>query len=249
MRRLAAAFLVLLLAACVSGGPKSNKQEASRINTQLGIDYARNGQLQLAEEKLQRALEQDASNALTYAALAFVYQQRGEAALAERNYRRSLSLNPDDSQVRNNFGAFLCGRGKSAEGVEYFLQAVRDRRYATPEVAWTNAGVCFRTQDPDKAEGYLREALRINPGFPDALAQMIELSVQKQDYLRARAFVQRYEQTGAPASPQVLWQAAQAEAALGDWDAARKYQIRLKREFPDSEEAAMMLKTYQNDER
>lgn len=249
MRLLAAAFCALLLAACASGGPKGNKQEAARINTQLGIDYARNGQLQLAEEKLQRALEQDSSNALTYAALAFVYQQRGEAAPAERNYRRSLSLNPDDSQVRNNFGAFLCGRGKNAEGVEYFLQAVRDRRYTTPEVAWTNAGVCFRTQDPDKAEGYLREALRINPGFPDALSQMIALCVQKQDYLRARAFVQRYEQSGAPASPQVLWQAAQAESALGDWDAARKYQIRLKREFPDSEEAAMMLKTYQNDER
>ena len=250
MRLLAVVLLAVLLGACVSsGGNRGNKQEASRINTQLGIDYARNGQLQLAEEKLQRALEQDSSNALTHATLAFVYQQRGEAEPAERSYRRSLSLNPNDSQVRNNFGAFLCGRGKNAEGVEYFLQAVRDRRYATPEVAWTNAGVCFRSKDPEKAETYLREALRINPGFPDALSQMIALCVEKQDYLRARAFTQRYEQSGAPVSPQMLWQAAQAEIGLGDWDAARKYQIRLKREFPDSVEAAMMLKNHQNDER
>ncbi len=247
MRLLAVVLLAALMAGCASsGGNRGNKQEASRINTQLGIDYARNGQLQLAEEKLQRALEQDSSNALTHAALAFVYQQRGETDAAERSYRRSLSLNPDDSQVRNNFGAFLCGRGKNAEGEGYFLQAVRDRRYATPEVAWTNAGVCFRAKDREKAEGYLREALRINPAFPDALAQMIVLSGEKQDYLRARAFVQRYEQTGAPASPQVLWQAAQTEAALGDLETARRYQIRLKREFPDSGEAAMMLKTYQN---
>lgn len=246
MRAWPALLLALLLCACVSTG--DNKQEASRINTQLGVDYARNGQLQLAEEKLQRALEQDSRNASAHSALAFVYQRRGDPELAERHYRRAVSLSPDDSQVRNNFGVFLCGRGRSAEGVEHLVQAARDGRYATPEVAWTNAGVCFKAKDVDKAEGYFREALRVSPAFPDALDEMISICVQKQDYLRARAFMQRYEQTGR-SSPQALWQAAQAEGALGDWEAARKYQIRLKREFPDSEEAATMLKTYQNNER
>jgi len=247
MRLLPAVLLALLLCGCVTQGG-GDKIQASRINTQLGVDYARNGQLKMAEEKLQRALEQDPRNAPAHSALAFVYQQLGDAESAERHYRRSLSLNSDDSQVRNNFGVFLCGHGRAKEGEEYLQQAARDTRYATPEAAWTNAGVCFRSRDADKAEAYFREALRVNPAFPDALEQMVGLSVQKQDYLRARAFMQRYEQTGR-SSPQALWYAAQAEGALGDWEAARKYQIRLKREFPASEEAAMMLKTYQNNER
>lgn len=243
MRRLLAVPMIVLLVACVSDGDKANLQEASHINTQLGIDYARNKQIKLAEEKLLRAIEQDSSNAAAHSALAFVYQQREEFDLAERHYRRALSLDPSDSGVRNNFGVFLCSRGKTGEGEGYLLDAARDRNHATPEVAWTNAGLCFKSKDAEKAEGYFREALRQNPTFPDALEQMAALVLQKQDYVRARAFVQRYEQTGK-VSPQMLWLASQIEAALGDVQAARKYQIRLKREFPDSEEAAIMLNTY-----
>ncbi|AXQ29885.1 type IV pilus biogenesis/stability protein PilW [Solimonas sp. K1W22B-7] len=244
MRFLWPILLVLALAGCVSSGDQKNIQEASRINTQLGIDYARNGQLALAQEKLLKALEQDSNNALAHAALAFVYQQLADSTAAERHYRRALSLNPGDSQVRNNFGVFLCGRGKREEGETYLLQASRDKRYATPEVALTNAGVCYRGKEADKAEGYFREALRANPAFPDALSEMTALCVQRQDYICARAFVQRFEQAGQM-TPKMLWLAAQAEAGLGDRETSRKYQIRLKREFPDSEEAAMMLKTYQ----
>ncbi|HSW12151.1 MAG TPA: type IV pilus biogenesis/stability protein PilW [Solimonas sp.] len=243
MPRLAAALLIVLLAACAGDGGTTDLQEASRINTELGIGYVRDGRLQLAQEKLERALEQNPGNAQAHSMLAFVYQRRDDAHMAERHYRRALSINSEDSSVRNNFGVFLCGRGKTSEAEENFLAAARNRRYATPEAAWTNAGVCFRTKNPEKAEQYFREALRVNPAFPDALAEMLSLNVQRQDYLRARAFVQRYEQTGRMTA-EVLWLAAQTEGALGDVLAARKYQIRLKREFPESPEAAAMLKTY-----
>lgn len=248
MRRLVVLLLIALLAACATDGDgdQTNLQEASRINTELGIDYARRNQLPQAQDKLERAIKQNSGNALAQSALAFVYQQRGESALAERHYRRALSLNPEDASVRNNFGVFLCGRDKADEAEGHFLAAARDRRYPTPEAAWTNAGVCFKAKNPNKAEQYFREALRVNPAFPDALSQLIEISVQKQDYLSARAYVQRYEQTGR-VSPTVLWLAAQTEAALGDVMATRKYQIRLKREFPESREAASMLKTYHDE--
>jgi len=246
MRRLAALLLVLLLAACASDGEEADLEEASRINAQLGISYARDGRFQLAQDKLERAIDQDPGNATAHATLAYVYQQRDDVALAERHYRRALSLNPDDANIRNNFGVFLCGHNKLREAEEHFLAAARDRHYANPETAWTNAGLCFKGRDAAKSEQYLREALRINPGFAEALAQMVALSLQQKEYLRARAFVQRYEQTGRT-SAEVLWLAAQTESALGDVATARRYQIRLKREFPESPEAAAMLKTY-NDE-
>lgn len=241
MRRLLVAGLLAVLCACAgNGGEQSDRLEASRINTQLGIDYARQNKLDVAKDKLERAIVQDAGNATAHAALAFVYQQRGDLPLAERHYRRALSLNRADSSVRNNFGVFLCGRGKLAEGEEYLLEAARDRQYPTPEAAWTNAGVCVLGADADKAEQYFREALRVNPKFPDALAQMVAISVRQQDYLRARAFVQRCEQAGR-VSPQVLLLAARAEVALGDRLAAHKYHSRLKREYPEAPEAAEPL--------
>lgn len=242
MRRWGALLLIVALAACSTGPTKANLQEASRINTQLGIDYARKGNFDVAMDKLKRALEQDSNNATAHSASAFVYQQLGEYPQAERHYRRALSLEGNDSSVRNNFGVFLCARGKIDEALQYLTDAAQDHRYPTPEAAWTNAGICVKSRDPERAEQYFREALRVNPAFPDALGQMAWISFQKQNHLAARAFVQRYEQTGR-SSPEVLWVAAQTEAALGDPLAAHKYQTRLRREFPDSPEASFLSKS------
>lgn len=251
MRRCAALIAALLLGGCVTTDmngvelpdTQPNYREAARINTELGNDYARNGQYDLALDKLKRALSQDPNRAQTHTTIAYVYSKLDEPALAEAHYRKALSLDPNDSANRNNFGTFLCSRGKGAEAEKYFLQAAGDKRYATREVAWTNAGVCARkVQDMDKADRYFREALQLNPEFPDALAQMAWLSLQKGDFLRARAFLQRYEKNGRPTA-EALWIGARTEAALGDAAAARDYETRLQREFPESEESRRLLST------
>lgn len=243
MRRVLLFCCTLLLAAC---GAQSDIKgadllEAARINTQLGIDYMRKGQMDMALDKLKRAVDQDPNLAIAHSSLAFVYSRHGENELAEKEYRKALSLDSENASVRNNFGVFLCGQGKIAEAERYFLEAAQDKRYATPEAAWTNAGVCLRKSDPDKAERYFRAALEINREFPDALSQMAWLSYQKHDYWRARAFVQRYELVGQT-TPETLWIGALTERQLGDNAAADKYEKRLKTEFPESEEAAKLLK-------
>ncbi len=235
---------LVLLAGCVTGtdadapqgsaAVKPDLAEAARLNTQLGIDYARQGQNDLALEKLKRAVEQDDRLPLAQSSIAFVYARLGESKLADRHYRRAIELDPDDPSVRNNFGVFLCGNGRVAEGEAMLRQAAENRRYRTPEAALTNAGVCARKlPDLAKAEQYFRDALKLNPQFPDALAQMAWLSYQKKDYLRSRAFLQRYQMVG-PATPETLQIGALTETALGDAASARAYQQRLQKEFPES---------------
>lgn len=214
-------------------------QEAARLNTQLGLDYMRKGRDELALEKLHRALDQDPNTALAHSSLGFLYARRGDAKTAERHYRRALELD-DNPDARNNFGVFLCGQNRIAEADRYFMEAVGDKRYATPEVAWTNAGVCARrVPDLARAERYFREALKVNGSFPDALSQMAWLSYQQKNFLGARAFLQRYQLVGPP-TPETLWIGALTETALGDVDAARAYEQRLKREFPESEESGRL---------
>lgn len=235
MRRIAM-VLLLALAGCVhtqQGGSKPDLHEAARINTQLGIDYMRSGRLDLAREKLERAVQEDPDYAVAQSSLAFLYSRQGKTAKAEARYRRALALDSNNPDTLNNFGVFLCGQGKTAEAERYFLDAARDKNFATPEAAWTNAGVCVRRKEPDKAERYFREALKRNPEFPDALAQMALISFERKDYLRARAFLQRYEQVGRP-TPDTLRLAAQTERALGDAGAAARYEQRLRTEFPEA---------------
>lgn len=216
--------------------------EAARINTQLGSDYARQGRFDIAEEKLRKAVEQNDRYAPAHTALAYVLTQTGNSIDAEREYRRSLALAPTDAGTHNNFGVFLCGQGKYAEADRAFKTALADRNYSTPEAAWTNAGVCqMKTGNATVAENNFRQALKINPDFADALAQISVLTFRRNDWLRTRAFVQRYEKVGSR-TPEILLIAAVTERRLGDKLAARRYEQTLLREFPESDQAVQLQK-------
>ena len=246
MKPILAALLILMLASCVSDGdvpPGVDLKEAARINTQLGVDYMRKGQMDLAMTKLKRAVDQDPELALARNSLAFCYAKLGDTEKAEKEYRKALALDPESGNVRNNFGVFLCEQGQAVEARRLFMEAARNKNYATPEAAWTNAGVCARRQkDQDTAENDFREALKINPEFGDALSQMAQISYQHKDYLRARAFTQRYLVAGQ-STPETLWIGLMTERKLGDLPAAHQYEKRLKLEYPDSDQAKT-LKTY-----
>src|SRR5580704_4125019 len=88
----------LSLSACVteSTGPrqpaKPDLKEASRINTQLGLNYAGQSRLELAENKLKKAIEQDEGNASAHAGLGYVYWQQNDIEDARSEYRRAISL-------------------------------------------------------------------------------------------------------------------------------------------------------------
>jgi type IV pilus assembly protein PilF len=250
MRLPVAAALALALAACTTtemqpapGASKPDLKEAARLNTQLGIDYMRKGQFDIALEKLEKALEQDDELGIAHSAIALVYQRKGETKLAGKHYREALDLNADDPVTLNNFGIFLCGQGEPEEAEKIFVRAAKHRDNTRADDAWANAGVCLHNTPKarDRAEGYLREALQRNPNHANALAQMAQISYDKKDYLRARAFLQRYELNGR-ATAQTLWLAARTERALGDHAMARSYERRLRSEFPGTVEAEQASK-------
>jgi len=243
-----AALLLVSLTACVtetSGElrPQSppDLAEAARINTQLGGDYARQGRFDVAEEKLRRAVEQDDRYAQAHTTLAYVLTQTGDREGAEREYRRALALAPDDAATHNNFGVFLCNQGKPKDADREFRAALADRNYPTPEAAWTNAGICQQQFKDPRAEDSFREALKINPEYRAALAQIALLTYAKSDWARTDAFVKRYEKLGE-LTPDLLLVAAGTQRKLGDKSAARRYEQALLRNFPESDQAVQLLK-------
>jgi type IV pilus assembly protein PilF len=240
------AALSLALAACTtsdSNPQKADLKEAARLNAQLGIDYMRKGNFEVALEKLQKALDQDDELGVAHSAIALVYQRRGETKLAGKHYREALDLNADDPGTLNNFGIFLCGQGEFEDAEEVFLKAAKNKDNSQQADAWANAGACAPRDDKGRvrAEGYLREALRLNPRHASALASLARVSYEKKDFLKARAFLQRHEINARPTA-ETLWIGAQTERALGDMTAARAYERRLRNDFPDSREVEMLEK-------
>ena len=253
MSRVVALILALTLAACVTEKPdgwtgdrQADPEEAARVNSALGNRYMRDGQLELARDKLETAVKFDPGLADARANLAFVYQRLGNAKEAGKHYRKAVSLAPNDPNYRNAYGVFLCAQGEGEAAQKQFQAALVVPAYRLREVTLTNSGVCYRKLNQlDSAEQAFRDALRSNPNYPDALAQLALLSYDRRDYLTARAFVQRYD-AAAAMSPGVLWVAVRTERALGDRAAADAYAAQLKKQFPRSDETYQLLRLENN---
>ncbi len=54
----------------------------------------------------------------------------------------AIELAPNDSEIRQNWGWYLCTHGRRASRFAEFEQAVRNPLYRTPDIALTNAGKC-----------------------------------------------------------------------------------------------------------
>lgn len=241
-------FGALALAGCVSvsdgrRGPAAEPLEAARFNVQLGLEYLNQGRRDLAMEKLTRAIEQAPRLADAHVAMAFAYNQWGETQEAATHYRRAIRLDRDNPNIRNTYGVFLCQHGDLRAAERELLTAARDASYATPEVAWTNAGICAE-KEPDlaKAERYYREALRLNGRHQDALWQLAKVSFDTGNAMQARAFLQRYVDARQPQpwAAEGLWLCYQVEVTLGDEAAATQCANRLRADFAGTREARLL---------
>ena len=231
---------VLLVVAACAGSQEASKvdeRKAAETNAALGRQYMDRGQYEIALEKLKRSVSYDHTYAPAHTLLGVLYETIGELDDAEDEFRLAVKYDPADGDVNNNLGAFLCRNGKGGSADPYFLAAVEDPFYATPEIAMANAGSCALARgELDKAESYLRQSLENDNKMGAALLPMSEVSYRKGSYLRARAFLQRYEAV-APKNEESLRLGIQIETALGDEPSAEKYRTELRERFPGSFQA------------
>jgi len=232
--------LLMLVAACSSTPEKSDSEmrRAAETNTALGRQYMDRGEYEIALEKLKRAIGYDKTYAPAHTMLAVLYETIGELDEAGAEYRKAVQYDPKNGDVNNNYGAFLCQSGKQKEAERYFLTAVDDPFYDTPEIALANAGSCaLDTGDLDKAESFLRQSLGFDDQLASALLPMAEVSYRKESYLRARAFLQRFEAV-SPTTRESLTLGYNIESKLGDQASAERYRLELMERFPGAIKAS-----------
>ena len=248
LRWLLSCVAALLIGACASTqgndpDDQTESEKAAEFNTTLGLEYMNRGQYEVALGKLKKAIREDPDYAPAHTVIAILYEQIGEEDLAGKHYEKAYEADPDDGDVNNNYGTYLCKTGNRNEAIGHFMRALDDPFYSSPEVALTNAGSCVLGEgDLAEADEYLRAALRVNPEFPDALINMASLNFEQQNYLKSRAFIQRYEDV-AQHDPASLLLAYRVETAMGDPKSAADYRRALLNGFPESEQAADIRRT------
>lgn len=244
MRKLFLA-MVLALTACATTAPQSGTESSTRhrarIHTELGSGYYAQGLPAIALDEFNEATRIDPGYAVPYAGLGLVHASLNQDEEAQNNFKRALQLDPQSSETHNNYGTFLCSRGRIDDSVKEFLTAVKNPLYPTPEIAYLNAGTCASKKKDDKnAELYLTNALQIQPGLRQANYQLANLYLAREDYFQARQFLQRAMLNTEP-TPEMLWLGVRIERKLGGSDAESSYRMLLKNKYPNSVQTRAML--------
>lgn len=215
---------------------QGSENQRARIHTELAAQYYTRNMHAIALQELRESLDADARYAPAYNMLGLVHGALREDTQAEEAFRRAIDLSPSYSEAHNNFGWFLCERGRIDKALERFEAALANPLYATPEKALANAGLCsLRRNDLQQAENYLERALIRAPYQPVALYQMARLHMLRGNPVAARRALLRLGEVGA-LDAAALWMAVRVERQLGDLTAESSYASQLRRRFPNSQE-------------
>jgi len=223
------------------GSPdESEERRRARIRLELAASYYQQGNFTVALDELRQAIEIDPNYAPVYGVLGLVYRDLGERDRAEDAFQHGLRLSPNDADLNNSYGWFLCQTGRERASLDRFAKALNDPLYRTPAKPLHNAGICaLRIGDEETAERNLQRAFQVDPSNAVAMYHLGELYLKRGEASRARFYSQRLLGAYEPTS-QMLWLALRIEHALGNVDGEKSLAAQLRRRFPDSPETALL---------
>jgi type IV pilus assembly protein PilF len=218
-------------------------QYRAQLHTDLGAGYYERGQMEIALAELNEALTLDPNNAKTHNIMGLVYTVLRDEPKAEQSFQRALALAPQDSDVRANWGWYLCTHGRARESIAELEQAIRNPLYRTPEIALINAAACSASLgDTRNAETYYRRALSVSVNNPAAAYGLAQLKYREARLEEARAFMKIVMLQTGPA-PEALYLGLCIERKLGDRASETAYAAQLRNRYPDSPEAKVVAST------
>ena len=250
---LAAVAASLLLAACssqstVSSSPVTeNEMQSPRrkaeVHTALAGEYFARGAYAVALSETRSALKDDDKYYAAWNMQGLVYMELREDGPAREAFERALSLSPNNPEVLNNYGWFLCTRNDGDRGLAFMKRAYADPLYPTPEKAYLSAGLCLRKLGRvQEAEDSLRRAVLIRPDMIGALYNLAIVTYDRGAYKDADAYLGRYMRLTTLPPLDALVLGVRIARANSDSGSEQSYLQQLRRRFPDSPELAALEK-------
>ena len=244
--RILLAAVALSVAACTSQSTvethavtDSGGADASRrapVHTALAGEYFARGNFRVALEETRLAIKDDPGYMAAYNMQGLVYMELREDVPAREAFDHALRLAPNNPEVLNNFGWFLCTRNDTARAVDMLKRAAADPLNATPDKALLSLGLCYKRMDRNAdAEQALRQAVMLRPEFIGALYNLAILTYERGAYEDANNYLNRYMRMSQP-NLDALVLGVKISRARHDAAAEDSYMQQLRRRFPDARE-------------
>ncbi|MBR9873438.1 type IV pilus biogenesis/stability protein PilW [Vibrio sp. J1-1] len=161
----------------------------------LGLGYLEGGSNIRAHDNLQQALTHAPNYYRAQLSMAHYYESVGEESKAEKMYKRSLRQHAKNGNVLNNYGTFLCKRGKYEKADLMFTRAIEQPYYYLIPASYENAAFCsLKSKDNDKARYYFNRAIEHDPHRPKSILQLAKLEIESGDFTDARIRLMRFNQ-------------------------------------------------------
>lgn len=242
-------IILLVLSGCATQPPQDSRNQTpsrarAKAHTDLGAAYFQQKKYDIALEEFTLAANIDPSFGFAYNGLGLVNAALKQDAQADRYFKKAISLQPTNSEAHNNYGNFLCSRGRYQASIDEYLTALKNPLYGTPAAAYTNAGICARRGGMDvKAVEYLQQALKIEPLSPTAGHELA--LIQFKQNKPAEAYATLGTLLEKRQTPKVLYLGMKLAQVLGKREEAAVYQKALFRNYPNSQQTQALRKAMQ----
>lgn len=176
-------------------------KQAAEANIKLGLNYLRQGNTAMAKKKLYKAVTEAPKLAKAQYSWGYYLNQVGEHKAAQAAYEKALTLAPNDPDVLNSYGVFLCLNKQPKQSIDYFKKAAEVPGFQYAGLAYRNAGLCaLDIPDQVAAQHFFEHAVKVNNKLPLAYLHLAEIYSNQQYYQKAQQSLAAYQKLVAKPS-------------------------------------------------
>ena len=216
-----------LLAACayLSGNTRTAFDAAKRLAASPGTEveglyWETKSAEQLATGALARASELDSSSPKLHVLLGDIHRQRRSFPDAELEYRKALTLKPDDSGALFGLSLALLADGQTDEALHQ-AQAALENNPDDPELNAVMGEILCARSDFAGAEGYLKKSLNTKPEYVPHVHALLG-KVYAQTNRTQEAIAELRLALADDKDGHIHYQIARLYLKIGDRDSARQ---------------------------
>ena len=211
MRTITSAILVLSLVGCVTvtdgsePTSKASSTEMAETRVALGLGYLEQGNMLKARENFEKAMKHAPNYYRSQLSMAHYYETVGEPQAADKVYRRAMRQQPNNGNVLNNYGTFLCKQGEYDKADDYFNRAIQQPYYYLISGSYENAAFCaLKSGDSIKAKEYFERTLDHDPNRARSILQLAQIEIEQYEFTDARIRLMKLHQRYGLRKPSLL---------------------------------------------
>ncbi len=222
----------------ITDSDEPDGRRRARIRLELAVGYFEQGQTTVALDELKQAITADPNFGEAYNLRGLIYMRLNDVRLAEESFRRSLALNPADSNTHHNYGWLLCQQGRHAESLKLFAQALANPLYGDRPKTLMTQGLCqIKAGQRVDAEVSLTRSYELDAGNPITGYNLSLLLFHRGEFVRSQFYIRRLNNSEL-ANAESLWLGIKVERQLDNRDAVDQLGVQLRKRFAQSRELA-----------